>query len=56
MVTHRSRNKLERKAHMNIHDTIDVAQDEARKLELASGGTRDRFGKNHVVVSENHEA
>lgn len=45
---------MERKAHMNIHDTIDVAEDEARKLESASGGTRDRFGKDHVVPAKDH--
>lgn len=43
---------MERKAHMNIHDVIDVAQDEARKLERASGSTRDRFGKNHEIPAE----
>lgn len=56
MVTHRSRNKLERKAHMNIHDTIDVAEDEARRLKTASGATRDRFGKNHEILTEDHDS
>jgi len=45
MVTKRSLNKLERKAHMNIHDTKEVV-DEA---EVPSHYTRDRFGKKHKV-------
>ncbi len=56
MTTRRSRNKMERKAHMNIHDTLDVAEDEMRKIERASGSTRDRFGKDHAVISESHES
>ena len=47
MTTHRSRTKLERKAHMNIHDTLEVREFD----DCPSGGgyTRDRFGKRHSV-------
>ena len=48
MTTHRSLNKMERKAHMNIHDVKDVADDEAEKPAKANY-TRDRFGKKHAV-------
>ena len=41
MVTHRSLNKLERKAHMNIHNTIEVTDED----KTAKSFTRDRFGK-----------
>ena len=45
MVTHRSLNKLERKAHMNIHNTVEVTGNESD----AKSFTRDRFGKKQVV-------
>lgn len=45
MVTHRSLNKLERKAHMNIHNTVEVTGNETD----AKSFTRDRFGKRQVV-------
>ena len=50
MPTHRSRNKMERKAHMNIHDVIDVADDQAKKNNSLSRYTKDRFGKKHEVT------
>ena len=45
MTTKRSLNKLERKAHMNIHVTKDVTE-ESEKTPPA-GFTRDRLGKKH---------
>ncbi len=48
MVTHRSLNKLERRAHMSIHNTIEVVAAE----ELDSSHTRDRFGRKHKVAGE----
>ena len=51
MTTHRSLNKLERKAHMNIHFIKDVAEDEEAKVKLHY--TRDRLGKKHEI--EVHE-
>ena len=54
MTTNRSRNKLERKAHMNIHNTIEVTDDNSQFKELAF--TRDRFGKKQKVThSEENE-
>ena len=52
MSTHRSRNKMERKAHMNIHDTIEVVDGQSQ--ETASF-TKDRFGKKHHLSPENEE-
>ena len=46
MTTHRSLNKLEFKAHMNIHNLIDVPDSE----DNSSNFTRDRFGKKHALV------
>ena len=46
MTTHRSRNKLERKAHMNMHDIIEVVDGQEPK---AVKFTRDRFGKKHEI-------
>ncbi len=46
MAAHRSLNKLERKAHMSIHNHLDVAEESA----LVSSYTRDRFGKKHDVA------
>ena len=45
MVTHRSLNKLERKAHMNIHNTVEVTGNEMESKSF----TRDRFGKKQSV-------
>ncbi|GEM_PF-1121049 len=46
MTTTRSRNKMERRAHMNIHDTIEVVES-----ETTEPNTRDRFGKSHRVAA-----
>ena len=46
MATHRSLNKLERKAHQSLHDMVEVHEDEEFKT---GGATRDRFGKRHLV-------
>ncbi len=51
MVTRRSRTKLEREAHMNIHDTVDAAKEESS----AANYTRDRFGKQHKIEKDNNE-
>lgn len=45
MTTHRSLNKLERKAHMNIHNTVEVTDED----KSAKTFTRDRFGKKQIV-------
>ena len=45
MTTHRSLNKLERKAHMSLHNTVEVTEETVRE----AGNTRDRFGKKHEV-------
>ncbi len=42
MTTRRSLTKLERRAHMSIHNAMEVVEEEAFK---ASHFTRDRFGK-----------
>ncbi len=44
MTTHRGLTKLERRAHMNIHNTKEV-----REPNKQVGYTRDRFGKKHRV-------
>ena len=51
MVTRRSRTKLEREAHMNIHDTVDAA----KEASGAANYTRDRFGKQHKIEKDNNE-
>ena len=43
MTTNRSLNKLEFKAHMSIHNKVEVPEGETHD----SNHTRDRFGKNH---------
>ena len=48
MTTHRSLNKLEFKAHMNIHNVMEVADDECSEKWLSY--TRDRFGKEQKVT------
>lgn len=45
MSAHRSLNKLERKAHMNIHNTVEVTGNEMD----AKCFTRDRFGKRQAL-------
>lgn len=47
MTTHRSLNKLERRAHQNIHNTVEVTESAP-----ADGYTRDRFGKLQSVPAE----
>ena len=54
MVTHRSLNKLERKAHMSIHNTEEVREDD--RLAGASGFTRDRFGRKQKVAKNEQDA
>ena len=51
MVTRRSLNKLERKAHMSIHDTKEVKEEK----ESLSHYTKDRFGKKHEVLPKNRD-
>ena len=46
MTTHRSLNKLERRAHMSIHNKVEVF--EVQELRQ-TGFTRDRFGKKHGI-------
>jgi len=48
MATHRSLNKLEFKAHMSIHNLVDVTEGETHDSHF----TRDRFGKNHRLQNE----
>ncbi len=43
MATHRSLNKMEFKAHMSMHNVVEMPEEEAR----GSHSTRDRFGKKH---------
>lgn len=50
MTTHRSRNKLERKAHMNMHDILEVPDSET--LPRETNYTRDRFGKRHRIAKD----
>ncbi len=45
MTTHRSLNKLEFKAHMSIHNFVDVPETEPEGLTW----TRDRFGKKQTL-------
>ena len=45
MATHRSLNKLERKAHGSMHDTMEVTDED----KAAKSFTRDRFGKKQGV-------
>ena len=47
MSAKRSLNKLEFKAHMNIHNTMPVA--DIQEVESALSYTRDRFGKKQEV-------
>jgi hypothetical protein len=43
MATHRSLNKLEFKAHMSMHNFVEVPEEETQ----GPNSTRDRFGKKH---------
>ena len=49
MGTIRSLNKLEFKAHMSIHNSTEVKEEEAHEAQQF---TRDRFGKKHALSSE----
>ena len=49
MPTHRSLNKLEFKAHMSIHNSTVVPDEE---LHESTAFTRDRLGKKHLLVDE----
>jgi len=51
MTTRRSLSKLERRAHMSIHNTVEVKEE----LEPVTAYTRDRFGKKQSVKTS-HEA
>ncbi len=52
MTTHRSLNKLEKRAHLSLHAMVDVTGDE---LPDSGGFTRDRFGKRHPLPALEHE-
>lgn len=54
MATNRSLNKLERRAHQNIHVTVEV-KDLAPEPEGNAGSTRDRFGKKHLIIRNDQE-
>ena len=53
MATIRSLNKLEFKAHMSIHNSAEVKEEEAHEAQQF---TRDRFGKKHALSSEDGTA
>ena len=53
MPTNRSLNKLEFKAHMSIHNFVEVPEGEAHE---AKAFTRDRLGKKHLLVDENGDS
>ena len=46
MPTKRSLNKMEFKAHMSIHDSTEVKDEE---IQEERHYTRDRFGKKHAL-------
>ena len=48
MTTHRSLNKLEYRAHMNIHEIKEVGENETHEADY----TRDRFGKKHFLADK----
>jgi hypothetical protein len=48
MTTHRSLTKLERKAHMSIHNTAEVRDENAPEMAY----TRDRFGKRQSILKK----
>ncbi len=49
MATHRSLNKLEFKAHMSIHNFVDVPEEE---LHESNAFTKDRLGKKHLLSDD----
>lgn len=49
MTTHRSLNKLEFKAHMSIHNFVEVPEGEFHE---SAAFTRDRLGKKHLLKDE----
>ena len=51
MPTQRSLNKLERKAHMSVHNTVNVADDDKPGLRY----TRDRFGKKQRIEAREYD-
>ncbi len=53
MTTHRSLNKLEFKAHMSIHNTVDVPEKESVD---DTNHTRDRFGRKHKISVKDRAA
>ncbi len=53
MATHRSLNKLEFKAHMSIHNFVEVPEGETHESRAY---TRDRLGKKHLLADENGDA
>ena len=50
MSTYRSLNKLEFKAHMSIHNFVEVPEEE---LHESRAFTRDRWGKKHLLADKN---
>ena len=53
MATHRSLNKLEFKAHMSIHNFVEVPEQEGHE---STAFTHDRLGKKHLLVDENGDS
>ena len=53
MATHRSLNKLEFKAHMSIHNFVEVLEGEVHESKAF---TRDRLGKKHLLSDENGDS
>ena len=53
MTTHRSLNKLERKAHMSLHNIVEVTD---APPSDTGGFTRDRFGKKQSVSYEKEQS
>ena len=49
MPTHRSLNKLEFKAHMSLHNFVEVPEEEGHESRAF---TRDRLGKKHLLSDE----
>ena len=47
MSTHRSLNKLEFKAHMSIHNFVEVPEEERHESKAF---TRDRWGRKHLLT------
>ena len=53
MSTYRSLNKLEFKAHMSIHNFVEVPEEE---LHESRAFTRDRLGKKHLLADKNGDS